>query len=102
MISTPQNETTLIQNILELSGITPEKISQELDKKLTDASRPTIISWTVEQMALATGIKKEYLAKHVLNDHRMKVFERRRGKGLRVWLYEGSVEALKEILDEWY
>ena len=102
MISTSQNETTLIQNIIELAGITPERVSAELDKKLTDASRPTIISWTVEQMALSTGIKKEYLDKHVLKDPRMKVFERRRGKGLRVWLYEGSVEALKEILNEWY
>lgn len=95
-------ESALIQNILELSGITPEKVSAELDRKLEDYSRAQKISWTIEEISWSTGIKKEYLDKHILKDPRMKVFERRRGKGLRVWMYEGSVEALKEILNEWY
>lgn len=97
-----QAESALIQNILELSGITPEKVSAELDRKLEDYSRAQKISWTIEEISWSTGIKKEYLDKHILKDPRMKVFERRRGKGLRVWMYDGSVEALKEILNEWY
>ncbi|MFJ7663706.1 hypothetical protein ACIQXW_15140 [Lysinibacillus sp. NPDC097162] len=97
-----QSESTLIQSILELSGITPEKVSAELDRKIEDYSRAKKIAWTIEEMSWSTGIKKEYLDKHILKDHRMKVFERRRGKGLRVWMYDGSAEALKEILDEWY
>lgn len=97
-----QAESVLIQNILELSGITPEKVSAELDRKLEDYSRAQKISWTIEEISWSTGIKKEYLDKHILKDPRMKVFERRRGKGLRVWMYDGSVEALKEILNEWY
>jgi len=97
-----QAESALIQNILELSGITPEKVSAELDRKLEDYSRAKKISWTIEEISWSTGIKKEYLDKHILKDPRMKVFERRRGKGLRVWMYDGSVEALKEILNEWY
>lgn len=97
-----QSESSIIQNILELSGITPEKVSAELDRLIEDYSRATKISWTIEEISRSTGIKKEYLDKHILKDSRMKVFERRRGKGLRVWMYDGSVEALKEILNEWY
>ncbi|KOY81502.1 hypothetical protein ADM90_19500 [Lysinibacillus macroides] len=82
--------------------MTREKVLAVLDKMLMDHARPALISWTIEQMSLSTGIKKEYLDKHVLKDPRMKQFERRNnGNGLRIWMYEGSFEALREILNEW-
>lgn len=77
-------------------------IEQRLKELVSEAGRATLLFWDIEEMSNRTCLDKSYLTKHVLNDYRMKAFERRRGKGKRIWSYEGSVKALKEIIDEWY
>ena len=94
-------ESMVIELMLEAVGVTPEKVAQELKKIIADNARPTMLFWDIDEMSRATCLDKTYLSKHVLNDSRMKVNERRRGKGKRIWLYEGSINALNEIIDEW-
>lgn len=76
-------------------------VHEQLKRLIEEAARPTMLFWDIEEMSRATCLEKSYLQRHVLNDHRMKVYERRRGQGKRIWLYEGSVQALKDIVDEW-
>ena len=76
-------------------------IQEQLKQLIEEAARPKLLFWDIDEMSKATCLDKSYLSKHILHDHRMKVYERRRGQGKRIWLYEGSVQALKEIVDEW-
>lgn len=102
MIQSQPSESAVIKTILELSGITEEKISQQIEMLITDALRPQLLFWDIKKMSELTCMEPSYLEKYVLHDPRMKVYERRNGKGKRFWIYEGSVHALKEIVDEWY
>lgn len=76
-------------------------VHAQLKTLIEEAARPKLLFWDIEEMSKATCLDKSYLQRHILMDARMKVFERRRGQGKRIWLYEGSVQALKEIVDEW-
>lgn len=102
MIREQPNESVVIRTILEMSGITKEKVEERIEELINEASRTTLLFWDIEKMSELTCMEPSYLDKHVLHDPRMKVYERRRGKGKRFWIYEGSVQALKEIIDEWY
>ena len=76
-------------------------VHEQLKQLIAEAARPKLLYWDIEEMSRATCLDKSYLSKHILHDPRLKVFERRRGQGKRIWLYEGSIQALKEIIDEW-
>ena len=102
MIQQQPSEQTVIKTILEMSGITKEMMEERIEELISEASRTTLLFWDIDKMSELTCMEPSYLDKHVLHDHRMKVFERRRGKGKRFWIYEGSVQALKQIVDEWY
>ncbi|RUL56494.1 hypothetical protein [Lysinibacillus antri] len=102
MISQQPSESLVIQMLLEKAGITKEKFEKQIEELINEATRTTLLYWDIDRMSELTCMEPSYLDKHVLQDHRMKVFERRRGKGKRYWIYEGSVQALKEIVDEWY
>lgn len=82
--------------------IDQEEIKQQLQQMIVDAARETLLFWDIEEMSKRTCLDKAYLQRHVLTDPRMKMYERRRGQGKRLWIYEGSVQALKEIIDDWY
>lgn len=82
-------------------AVDQQELNEQLRELIAESARATLIFWDIDEMSRATCLDKAYLAKHILNDHRMKVYERRRGKGKRIWLYEGSVQALKDIVDEW-
>ncbi|QBK26711.1 hypothetical protein [Ureibacillus thermophilus] len=96
------SESVLIKTILEMSGITTEKIEKQIESLINDVMRPKLLYWDIKKMSELTCMEPSYLEKYVLHDPRMKVYERRNGKGKRFWEYEGSVKALKEIVDEWY
>jgi len=82
--------------------INEDEIKQQLQQMIAEGARETLIFWDIEEMSKRTCLDKAYLQRHVLTDPRMKQFERRRGQGKRLWIYEGSVQALKEIIDDWY
>lgn len=102
MVQIQPSESAVIKTILQMSGITPEKIDEQIEKLISDVLRPKLLYWDIKKMSELTCMEPSYLEKYVLHDPRMKQFERRNGKGKRYWEYEGSVQALKEIVDEWY
>ncbi len=81
--------------------IDEELVRQQLKDLVDETGRAMLLFWDIDEISKRTCLDKSYLTKHILFDPRMKVYERRRGKGKRIWLYEGSVQALKEIIDEW-
>ncbi|EEL38304.1 hypothetical protein bcere0020_43550 [Bacillus cereus Rock3-29] len=52
-------------------------------------------------MSEMTCLSKSFLENEFLNDPRMKLLERRKEKGKRIWPFEESVKVLKSIMDEW-
>lgn len=86
----------------------------ELQVNLDDAEIKTMISeriealinaeliyWDIEQMTKRLCMGRTFLESEFLQDPRMKLIERRKGKGKRFWPYKKSVEVIQEIMDEW-
>ncbi|KNE22446.1 hypothetical protein [Virgibacillus pantothenticus] len=74
-----------------------EYINQKLDETLKNA----LFVWDIEEMSKRTCMSKSFLENEFLHDPRMKLLERRKEKGKRFWFYEQSLEAMKQIMDEW-
>ncbi|GIP63315.1 hypothetical protein J32TS6_18700 [Virgibacillus pantothenticus] len=74
-----------------------EYINQKLDETLKNA----LFVWDIEEMSKRTCMSKSFLENEFLHDPRMKLLERRKKKGKRFWFYEQSLEAMKQIMDEW-
>ncbi|MEB2281079.1 hypothetical protein LAV73_13890 [Lysinibacillus xylanilyticus] len=104
MISTTPNETTLIQTLFEMSGITSEKVNEMLIAIANDAAKPLILFWDVNDIMKATTFSRKFLEDHILSDPRIQRYERQREKGgKRVWLKEPTSKILQEIImNEWY
>lgn len=81
--------------------INHEEIRQQVNKKLDEAIQQALFTWDIEQMSKRTCMGKTYLEEHFLRDPRMKILERRKEKGKRFWFYEPSLNAMKQIMDEW-
>lgn len=97
------SESTLIQTLFEMSGITKESVHSQLDKIIQEAARPTIIFWDIDDIVKATTFQKAFLEEHILSDPRVREFQRQRGfRGKRVWLAEPTAKVIQKIImDEW-
>jgi len=96
-------ESTVIQTLFEMSGITPEKVNQRLTEIVDSAAQPLILFWEINDIVRATTYSRKFLEDHILNDPRVRRYERQREKGgKRVWLREPTAKALQEIImNEW-
>ncbi|MCT6818070.1 hypothetical protein D0439_10010 [Lysinibacillus fusiformis] len=103
MIGTAPSESTVIKTLFEMSGITKERITSELRELISETARHEILFWDIDDIMRATTFKKTFLEEHILCDPRIKQYERQRGyKGKRVWLYEPTAKAIKNIImNEW-
>lgn len=99
----PQTESALIATLFEMSGITAEKVHQQLTELANNAAQPLILFWEVKDIMKATTFSRKFLEDHILNDPRIQRYERQREKGgKRVWLKEPTAKALQEIImNEW-
>lgn len=97
------SESTLIQTLFEMSGITKESVQNELQKIIQDTVRPSILFWDIEDIVKATTFQKAFLEEHILSDSRVREFQRQRGfRGKRVWLAEPTAKVIEKIImDEW-
>lgn len=82
-------------------NINHDEIRQQVTEKLDEAIQQALFTWDVELMAKRTCMSKSFLENEFLRDPRMKLLERRKEKGKRYWFYEGSLIAMKQIMDEW-
>lgn len=103
MLQIQQSESSVIKALFEMSGITPEKVEREFQNLVHEASRPAFLFWDINQMSEALPFEKSFLEEYILTDSRVKQYQRQRGpRGKRVWLYEPSLAAIKEIImNEW-
>lgn len=98
-----KSETAIVQALFELSGITKETVQDQLLALLSEASRPVILFWDLEDIMRATTFKSTFLEEHILCDPRVKQYERQRGfRGKRIWLAEPTAKAIQDIImNEW-
>ncbi|MDW0113814.1 hypothetical protein QT711_11505 [Sporosarcina saromensis] len=98
-----QAESAVIQTLFEMSGITPEKVNQQLNELVNTAAQPIILFWDINDIMRATTFNRKTLEDHILNDPRIKRYERKREKGgKRIWLKGPTAKALEEIImNEW-
>lgn len=103
VLSIQQSESSVIKTLFEMSGITKEKIEQEMQEMIRESSRPVKLFWDINQILEALPFEKSFLEEHILTDPRVRQYQRQRGpKGKRVWLYEPSAKVIQEIImNEW-
>lgn len=96
-------ESTVIQTLFEMSGITAEKVHQQLSEIVDSAAQPIILFWDINDIIQATTFSRKFLEDHILNDPRIRQYERQREKGgKRIWLRNPTAKALEEIImNEW-
>lgn len=98
-----KTEKELIQALFQLSGITPEKVHQQLNEIIQTAAQPLILFWDIKDIMQSTTFSRKFLEDHILNDPRVRRYERQREKGgKRVWLKEPTAKTIQEIImNEW-
>ena len=99
----PQTESAVITTLFQMSGITPEKVHQQLDELVQGAAQPLILFWDIKDIMQATTFSRKFLEDHILNDPRVRRYERQREKGgKRVWLREPTAKVIQEIImNDW-
>lgn len=78
-----------------------EEIRKQVNDKLNESIDQALFTWDLEQMMKRTCMGKTFLEEEFLRDPRMKLLERRKGKGKRFWFYEQSLTAMQQIMEEW-
>lgn len=78
-----------------------EEIRNYINEKIDETMRQSLFTWDINEMSKRTCMSKTFLEQEFLHDPRMKLFERRKEKGKRLWFYEPSLKAMQEIMDEW-
>lgn len=96
-------ESTVIQTLFEMSGITQDKIHQQLHEIVNSAAQPIILFWDINDIMCATTFSRKTLEDYILCDPRIRRYERQREKGgKRIWLKEPTAKALQEIImNDW-
>ncbi|MFZ0578387.1 MAG: hypothetical protein WAM41_12865 [Psychrobacillus psychrotolerans] len=78
-----------------------QEIRDYIKKKMDESMRQTLFTWDINEMVKRTCMGKTFLEEEFLHDPRMKLIERRKEKGKRLWFYEPSLKVMQEIMDEW-
>ncbi|MCM3396823.1 hypothetical protein M3638_03080 [Oceanobacillus profundus] len=73
-----------------------EYIEQELSKQINQQ----LLLVDINKLAELTCMSVRYLEDEILHDPRVKLHERRKNRK-RWWLYDPTVEAIINIVDEW-
>jgi len=74
-----------------------EYIKTQIDKNI----RREKLFVDINDLVKITSCSKRWLEEEVLNDPRIKIYERRKNRK-RLWLYKETVNALKEIASDWW
>ena len=78
-----------------------DEILRYINQKLDDSMRSVLFTWDINEMSRRSCMGKTFLEQEFLHDPRMKLLERRKEKGKRLWFYEPSLKVMQEIMDEW-
>lgn len=81
--------------------IDQEVVKKHIDKRLDEAMHNEFFLWDIDRMSKITCMSRSYLEQEILCHPRMRLLERRKSKGKRFWYAKESLEAIRDILDEW-
>lgn len=81
--------------------IDEKAVKEYINEKIDNSIRKTLFLWDVNEMVRQTCMSKSFLENEFLQDPRMRLLERRVEKGKRYWFYEQSLNAMKEIMEDW-
>ncbi|MGA3678231.1 hypothetical protein [Lysinibacillus agricola] len=81
-------------------NIDEKAIKKYIQEQIDSQIRETILFIDIEGLVKITNFSKRFLEDAVLSDPRVKQFQRQRARK-RFWFYEPTIEAIKEIVDEW-
>lgn len=77
-----------------------EKIQEIINKHIGKNVKQSILFVDINRLEEITSMSKKFLEDEILTDPRVKAHERRKNRK-RWWLYEPTIEAIKDITDEW-
>ncbi|WP_347724002.1 hypothetical protein [Lysinibacillus capsici] len=81
-------------------NIDENEIKNYIQRQLDECIRETILFIDVEGLIRITNFSKRFLEDAVLSDPRVKMHQRQKSRK-RFWFYEPTIEAIKEIVNEW-
>lgn len=82
--------------------INKNEVKNYLENLLHEQAKPRLILADLEELIRLTCMGKTFLESYILNDSRVKQYERRLGEhGKRYWIYEPVEKVILEIVDEW-
>ncbi|MFJ7920170.1 hypothetical protein ACIQ6U_10455 [Lysinibacillus fusiformis] len=81
-------------------NIDENEIKNYIQQQLDECIRETILFIDIEGLIRITNFSKRFLEDAVLSDPRVKMHQRQKSRK-RFWFYEPTIEAIKEIVNEW-
>ncbi|MCL1696560.1 hypothetical protein [Lysinibacillus sp. BPa_S21] len=80
--------------------IDEKAIRNYIQQQLDECIREKILFIDIEGLVKITNFSKRFLEDAVLSDSRVKMHQRQKSRK-RFWFYEPTIEAIKEIVNEW-
>ncbi|MGE7112090.1 hypothetical protein [Lysinibacillus sp. NPDC047702] len=73
------------------------------DKYVREVTRPKVLFIDLEQLKEIVPFERDFLEKNILNDPRVRQYQRQRGPhSKRIWIYEPTIQAIEQIImNEW-
>lgn len=81
-------------------NIDENEIKNYIQQQLDECIREKILFIDIEGLIRITNFSKRFLEDAVLSDPRVKIHQRQKSRK-RFWFYEPTIEAIKEIVNEW-
>ncbi|MFL0507406.1 hypothetical protein ACH0B5_16820 [Ureibacillus sp. 179-F W5.1 NHS] len=103
MIHQQPSDSAVIQTLLEMSGITIEKLEEKAEGYIRESLKIKKLFIDLDDLKEIVPYERDFLEKHILSDPRVKKYQRKKGPySKRVWLYEPTIRAIEEIImNEW-
>lgn len=81
-------------------NIDNKAVREFIEKELQKQIHQNLLLVDVNKLAEITSMSVRYLEDEFLSDPRVRIHERRKNRK-RWWIYEGVIQAIQDILEEW-
>ncbi len=81
-------------------AIDQKQVQKFIEEQLKKQINQQLLLVDINKLAEITCMSARYMEDEILCDPRVKIHERKRNRK-RWWLYEPTIEAIKNIIDEW-
>lgn len=80
--------------------VNEKEIQESIEKKIDEVVNKTLFYWDINKMSQMMSLSKSTLEREFLDDPRLKMLERKKTRGKRIWPVKESLEVIQTILDE--